>query len=117
MTEVVFEYPTEEAARDRAKALGALPSAVVRVDRTCAGVIFEPVDSTVAEDLLSELFCGPVAVTWDPNTAAWHGPMTLGEGIGGVAFGGFVFGAVIAGVRRFGRTSDPFPNRMIFLRL
>jgi hypothetical protein len=64
MTEVVFEYPTEDAAKERAKVLGALPGAVVRVDRTCAGVIFEPVDSTVAEELLSDFFCGPVGVTW-----------------------------------------------------
>jgi hypothetical protein len=115
MTEVVFEYATEDAARERAKALGALPRAVVRVDRTCAGVIFEPVDSTVVEELLSDFFCGPVAVTWDPATA-WDGPMTLGQGIG-VALWGFVVGAVITGLRRFGKAVDPFPDRMIFLKL
>jgi len=116
MTAVVFEYPTEAAAADRAKALGALPGAVVRVEGTCASVIFEPVDSTVAEELLRDSPCGPVAVTWDPDLV-WDGPMTLGQGVGGVAFWGFVFGAVIAAVRRLERASDPFPNRMIFLRL
>jgi hypothetical protein len=116
LTEVVLEYPTEEVARDRAKALGALPSAVVRVEGTCAGVTFQPVDSNAAEELLSGFSCGSVTVTWDPDTV-WDGPMTLGEGIGGVTFWGLVFGAVIAGVRRFGRASDPYPNRMIFLRL
>jgi len=116
-TEVVFEYPTEEAAQDRAKALAALPGAVVRVDRTCAGIIFEPVDSTVAEELLSGLSCGPIAVAWDPDHRMWDGPMTLGEGVGGVALWGFVFGVVVACVRRLKKAGDPFPDRSISLRL
>jgi len=115
MTEVVFEYPTEAVAKDQAKALGELQGAAVNVDRTCAGVIFEPVDPVVAEELLSDYFCGPVVGHFDPNTA-WDGPMTLFQGLGLVLWG-FVVGAVIAGVRRLRRVSDPFPDRMIFLKL
>jgi hypothetical protein len=119
MTKVVFEYSTQETAADRAKALGALPGAVVRVDRTCAAIVFDPVDSTFTEELLGESFCGPVAtLAWDPNTSTrvWDGPMTLDEGIEMVLWG-FVVGALIAAVRRFGKTGDPFPDRMIFLKL
>ena len=115
-TEVVFEYPTEEAAKDRAKALGALPGAVVRVDRTCAAVTFQPVDSSVEDGPSSGSFCGAEEVGFDLRNLS-DAPMTLGQSIAGIAIWGFIFGAVVAGVRRVGRADDPFPERMVLLRL
>ena len=115
VTEVVFEYPTEDVAQNRAEAVEALPSATVRVEPTCASVIFEPVDPAVAKELQDEYFCGPVGVDWDPATM-WDGPMTLGDGLS-LMLWGFVVGAVFAGTRQFAKAKDPFPNRMIFLQL
>jgi len=116
VTEVVFEYPTEEIAREQAKALATLPGSFVHVDRACAGVIFDPVDSTAAEELLAGS-CGSTSeIEWDPNTL-YDGPMTLSQGMGGVGLWGLFFGVPFAGVRRFRRAVEPFPNRMIFLQL
>ena len=117
MTAIVFEYPTDEIARDQAKALAGLPGSFVRVDRTCAGVILDAGDTKIAEELMSNTyFCGPVTVEWDPNTV-WDGPMTLSQGVGGVAFWGLIVGGAAAGLRRSQRSIEPFPNRMIFLKL
>jgi len=116
MTEVVFEYPTAEVARDQAKALAALPGAVVRVDRKCAGVTFQPIDPRIADEPLTGGFCGSEAVGFDLDHLS-DGPMTLSEGLGGVALWGFVAGVVVACFRRFERADDPFPSRMTFLRL
>jgi hypothetical protein len=116
MTAVVFEYPTEQVAKEQAKELGALPGAVVRVDRTCAGVTFQPLDSSVADEPLTGGFCGGEEVDFELNYM-YHGPMTIGGGVGGVAIWGFFVGLIVAGVRWLDRAGDPFPDRMVSLRL
>lgn len=116
VTAIAFRYPTEGVARERATAFARLHDAVVRVDRTCAGVVFGPVDATTEDGPLSGYFCGPVEIDWGAGHL-WDRGMSLGEGISGVVFGGLIFGAAIAGLRRYERIRDPFPERMIFLRL
>ena len=116
VTAIAFKYPTEDVARERATALAQVPDAVVRVDRVCAAVVFGTLDSNVEDGPLSGYFCGGEGIVWDPHTMSDRG-MSLGEGMSGVTFGGLIFGVVIATLRRLDRLRDPFPNRMIFLRL
>lgn len=115
VTAIAFKYPNEDVARERAIALTGLPNAVVRVDRACAAVVFGPVDSNIEDGPLSGHFCGGVEIGWDPATMPHS--MSLGEGMSGVTLCGLIFGAVIAVWRRLERIRDPFPDRMIFLRL
>jgi hypothetical protein len=116
VTAIAFKYPTEDVARERATALAELPNAVVRVDRACVGVVFGPVDPDLEDGPLSGYFCGGGVVDWEP-AYVWDGDMSLSEGISGVFLGGLICGAAIAALRRFERNRDPFPDRMIFLRL
>lgn len=116
VTAVAFKYPTEDVAKERATALAQLPNAIVRVDRACVGVVFGQVDGQVEDGPLSGYFCGGEGIGWGP-AYTWDGGMSLGESISGVTFGGLIFGAALAVWRRLERSRDPFPNRMIFLRL
>lgn len=113
---VAFKYPTEGIARERAKAFAELPTVVVRVDGTCVGVVFGPVDPSIEDGPLSGSLCGGEGIDW-ASAHAWDGAISLTESISGVTFGGLIFGAAIAAWRRLERSRDPFPNRMIFLRL
>jgi hypothetical protein len=116
MTEVTFEYPTEEIARDRTEALRALPGLSVRVDGTCVGLILDPMDAVVAEELLQDACSGGSSlVGWDPYV--WDGPLTLSGGLNGVVFAGLGAGAPVALMWRSQKRAEPFPNRLIFLRL
>jgi hypothetical protein len=111
MSEVVLEYPDEATARDRLAAIAGLPHAVARLDRTCVGVVLEPIDTISAQELLKDYFCGPIRVAFNPNTFT-DGPMTLGQGIW-VAVAGFIFGAVVVIFRRAIKKQNKPPDSMI----
>ena len=111
MTEVVFEYPNEAGARERLTVMAGLPRAIARVDRTCVGVVLEPVDPIAAQELLADPFCGPVAVTFDPSSFS-DGPITLSQGIWW-AVAGAIFGAVVVMFRRATKKQDKPRHRTI----
>ena len=111
MTEIVLEYPDEATASDRLAAIAGLPQAVARLDRTCVGVVLEPLDTITAQELLTNYFCGPITFAFNPNTLT-DGPMTLGQGIW-VAIAGFILGAVVVIFRRVIKKQNKPPDRMI----
>jgi hypothetical protein len=116
ITAVAFRYPSQAVAWERAKVLAQLPDVVVRVERACVGVIFGPVDLDMQDRPLSGHFCDPIEFDFN-ESAMWNGGVSLGESIGGTLFVGLILGSLIAARRQFSRNREPFPERMIFLRL
>jgi hypothetical protein len=116
VTMVVFDYPTREIAEERAKALGALESAVARANGKRVGAVFESPDPIMTEELLSDTGGGEV-ISWDPDSFACGRPLTLDQSIAGLVFWGLIVASAVALNHRFNKSADPFPNRMIWLRL
>jgi hypothetical protein len=120
LSRLVFEYPTEREAQDRAQAFRALPGADVRLAGRRIGVIFNPIDREEADELLDDLtYTGSatenVSIRWDPAYLT-DGPMTLGGGMAGV-FGGYALGATIALFRLLAGWREGIQDRTISLHL
>jgi hypothetical protein len=112
---VAFRYPTADAAKEQANVLAELPNTAVYIDKTCVGVVFGAANLNIDDPPLSGYFCGGGTVAWDPPLM--DGDIQLNDGISAVVYGGVIFGAAFAALRRFDRLSDPFPEVMTFLRL
>lgn len=113
---IVFEYPDAAAAQQQQQSFRALPGALVRLAGRKVAVIFVPVDSQEAEELLRD-----VADDDTPERAVvgWEftdGSMTLDGGIA-MVFAGFVLGGLVAVLRRLASWREGIPDRTIALHL
>jgi hypothetical protein len=116
VTQVVFEYPTQQIAEDRAKALSSVAGTVVRTNGKRVGLVFDAVDPIMTDELLGEMGGGQVT-TWDPDSLCCDRPLTLDQSIVGLLFWGLIVAGAVVFDHRFNGRADPFPNRMIWLRL
>lgn len=103
MSTLVFEYPDEAVAKEQLRAMEKLPRTLTRQERTCVGIVLDPIDAVEAEKLLADPFCGPMPISFDLDNGLDE-PLTLIGGLG-FAIGAFAVGSVIVLVKR--ATANP----------
>jgi hypothetical protein len=113
MVEVLFEYPSNAIAQDRATEFRGIPKAVVRVAGRRIGVIMNPRDYDQATRLLDRI-PDSESVGWDPREV--DGALTLDEGMAGI-LGGFLFGGIVGALKYLANRGNGIPDHTTSLRL
>ena len=110
----IFSFPTPEAARDRAAALGKLPGAIVKRTGPMVAAIFSPKDANAAEKLLAQVRYEATVTTQDKPPSKkdnWGNFLTnlfilIGILIAFCLLSGLFFGGMFALFRRGGPSGE-----------